>query len=509
MFRKIRIILGVVTLTLITFLFLDFSSLIPAEKIPIAKIQFVPALLSLSVGILVALLLLTLVLGRVYCSVICPLGVFQDVASRVSRLFVKKKKRFHYSPERKIIRYTVLALVVGTWLAGWSFLLGLLDPYGAYGRIATHLFRPVYLEGNNIIASLFNHFGVYTFYKADLFLLSASSLIVALLTFLIVGYLAWRYGRIWCNTFCPVGTVLGVLSRYSMFRIRFNDSCNHCGACSSSCKASCIDSKKETVDASRCVTCFNCTEVCKQNALTYSFAWKGIGNKEVAAAPSNPDDSRRRFLGTAGLTLLAAGTKIWAVSLPLKTNKPWTRKHPLSPPGSKSFSHLDAHCTSCHLCVSRCPSNVLKPSFMEYGLGGMMQPMMDFSHGFCNYDCTICSTVCPNGALKPLTVEQKHETQMGFVVFLRNNCVVYTDETFCGACSEHCPTQAVRMVPYKNDLTIPEVNPEICVGCGGCEYICPAKPSKAIFVQGNPVHQKAKAFEDKKQEDVKVDSFGF
>jgi len=117
-----------------------------------------------------------------------------------------------------------------------------------------------------------------------------------------------------------------------------------------------------------------------------------------------------------------------------------------------------------------------------------MQPMLSFEKGFCNYDCTICSDVCPSGALLPLTLEQKHVTQMGQVQFIIENCIVHTDGTSCGACSEHCPTQAVSMIPYKNDLTIPHINTEICVGCGGCEYVCPTMPYKAIYVEGIANH---------------------
>jgi MinD superfamily P-loop ATPase containing an inserted ferredoxin domain len=151
----------------------------------------------------------------------------------------------------------------------------------------------------------------------------------------------------------------------------------------------------------------------------------------------------------------------------------------------------------------------LNQSFTEYGLGGIMQPMMSFEKGFCNYDCTVCSHTCPNGAILPLTKEEKHLTQMGRVVFTMENCIVYNDETDCGACSEHCPTQAVKMVDYKDGLTIPSVNPDICVGCGGCEYVCPATPFKAINVEGNVVQLKAKPFKDENNKDVKVDSFGF
>lgn len=181
----------------------------------------------------------------------------------------------------------------------------------------------------------------------------------------------------------------------------------------------------------------------------------------------------------------------------------------ITPPGSISQEHFQAHCTSCHLCVSKCPSHVLKPAFMEYGLGGMMQPTVFFEKGFCNFDCTVCGDVCPNGAILPLTKEQKHLTQMGKVVFIEENCIVYRDGTSCGACSEHCPTQALSMIPFKDGLTIPHIDTEICVGCGGCEYVCPARPFRAVYIEGNAVQQEAKPFTDNHQEEIQVDDFGF
>lgn len=221
-----------------------------------------PALLALNVGVLVALLLLTLLFGRVYCSSICPMGIYQDMVAWLSRR-VNKKKRYRYSKAKNGLRIIVLASTVVAFIFGFTLLVGLLDPYGAYGRMVTHLLRPAYLAGNNLLASIFSSFNNFTFYKVNIYIVSVSSLVIALITLLGIGYMAWRGGRNYCNTVCPVGTILGFLSRYSLFKVKIDEAkCNACGLCAMKCKASCIDAKNKRVDYSRCVTCFNCLESC-------------------------------------------------------------------------------------------------------------------------------------------------------------------------------------------------------------------------------------------------------
>ena len=516
MLKKIRVTISVILFSLITLYFLDFAGFMPQKFSFLADIQFVPAILALNVVIIVALIVLTLLFGRVYCSSICPMGIYQDVIAWFSKKF-KRKKRYTFSKAKNVLRWSILAAVVVSFLFGFNFLLGLLDPYGAYGRMVTHIFRPAYLAGNNLLAAIFSKFQNFTFYKVSVYGLGIFSTIIALVTLVGIGFLAWKNGRTYCNTICPVGTVLGFISRFSLFKIQINhEKCNACGLCAMKCKASCIDSKKNRVDYSRCVTCFNCIESCNRNAVKYAPILpksQKVANPLVAYnydKENQPiDESKRRFLSATIITGLAAG-KLFAQEttgklLPKKDIK---RKTPIAPPGAISFDHLREKCISCHLCVSKCPSHVLKPSFLEYGLSGMMQPEMYFEHGFCNYDCTVCGDVCPTGALTALNVEAKHLTQMGRVKFTKENCIVYYDETNCGACSEHCPTQAVHMVPYKGVLTIPETDESICVGCGGCEYVCPAIPFKAIHVEGLAVQNKAQIKKDKK-EDIIIQDFGF
>lgn len=521
MLRKIRIGISVVLFALITFYFLDFANILPNSFHRLAHIQFVPAVLSLSIGILIVLIALTLLFGRIYCSTICPMGIWQDVIARISKSVGKKKKRYRYSPAKNILRWTVLGVTVIAAVCGFSVVLGLLDPYSAYGRIVVHIFKPVYMLGNNLLESVFSRFDNYTFYQVDTSVLSLSSLLIAILTFAAILILAWKHGRTWCNTICPVGTVLGFLSRYSLFKVRIDTAkCNGCGLCATKCKAACIHSKEHAIDYSRCVDCFDCLGACKQKALVYAPASKGqqrssATEKQPVATESSSvaaDSSKRRFLLAGLATAGAASTLLTKAQESIATmegKKAYKKENPITPPGSVSQKRFQQHCTSCHLCVSKCPSHVLKPAFMEYGLGGVMQPTVSFEKGFCNFDCTVCSDVCPNGAIPPLTVEQKHLTQMGYVVFIEENCIVLTDGTSCGACSEHCPTQAIAMVPYKDGLTLPHVNTEICVGCGGCEYVCPARPFRAVYIEGNPVQKEAKPFKESEEHKVEIDDFGF
>ncbi len=512
MLKKIRVVISVILFSSITLYFLDFANLLPKSFNVLTEIQLIPALLALNVFVLVALLVLTIVFGRVYCSSICPMGIYQDIVAWISKRFGKKKK-YTYSRAKTVVRWSVLGTTLVAFVFGFTFLFGLLDPYGAYGRLVIHLLRPVYLAGNNMLEAIFTSFNDYRFYQVGIYSLGLFSVIVALITLIAIGFLAWKNGRIYCNTICPVGTVLGFLSRFSIFKIRFADEkCNMCGLCSMKCKASCIDSKNKTVDHSRCVACFNCIEVCNRKAMIYaSFVLKKKKNKDTIPVFSyikedkRMNESKRRFLSATLLTSLAAGNLLAQKILPNYAPK---RRTPILPPGALNLEHFREKCISCHLCVSKCPSHVIKPAFLEYGLSGMMQPKLYFNHGFCNYDCTICCDVCPTDALTILTRDEKRHTQMGKVNFIRENCIVYYDETSCGACSEHCPTQAVHMVPYKNSLTIPTTNPDICVGCGGCEYVCPAIPYKAIYVEGLAAHNVIELKHDEVKE-VIVDEFGF
>ena len=510
--KTLRMGVSAVFFALIAFLFLDFwyfGAQSMAEEL--LYLQFVPSLLKFmktaafgATGFIVVLIL-TFLFGRVYCSTICPLGTLQDA---IGALFRKKRKHysFQYTAPHNLLRYTILALTVIFLVAGSGFLLNLLDPFSTFGRMVSNLLRPAALAVNNTAAIILEKLGVHSLYRIQWSVIAPISVGVSIGMLMLVSLLSARHGRLYCNTVCPVGALLGIVSKYSMLRIQINpDACKKCKLCENVCKAGCIDIQQKTVDVSRCVDCYNCFAVCRKNALRFENQWNRQSNRV------QPESGRRRFMvgmamGVAGMAVDAFGQTTTIQSQP--TTIPEQITTPVSPPGSVSVAHFTSTCTACHLCVSACPSRVLVPSFLQYGLSGMMQPRMDYHAGHCNYDCTVCLDVCPSGAILSLTPEEKKLTQLGVAKFIKENCVVYTDNTNCGACSEHCPTKAVNMVPYLNtatkQLVIPKVNPDICIGCGGCEYACPTKPYKAIYVEGNPVHKIAQKPVTKKI-DQKVD----
>ena len=490
MLRRIRIILASAMFIAITLLFLDFTGTMHHWLSWIPKLQLVEAVLAVNVIAIVLLVALTLVFGRIYCSIICPLGILQDLFGWLGKK--QKKNRYSYSKEVKWLRYPVLVLFVIAFFAGIGTLVQLLEPYSTFGIIATNLLQPVYQAGNNVLASIAEYYDSYAFYHSDIWLRSLPSLIISAVMLIVLGVLAWRNGRTYCNTFCPVGTVLSFLSRFSLLKIRFDaEKCKSCSLCSKNCKSACIDYKTHTVDASRCIVCGNCINACKHDALSYQA--------HKAHEPHKPHDaeglSRRSFLLSSTLLATAAlaqqKDKMMDGGLAeIEDKAAPKRQTPLVPPGALSLRNMEKRCTGCQLCISECPNEVLRPSSDWLHL---MQPVMSYERGFCRPECHRCSEVCPTGAIKPIDLEVKASTQIGHAVWIKKNCIPLTDGVECGNCARHCPTGAIEMVPSNPDDEespyIPAVNEAACIGCGACEYLCPARPFSAIYVEGHEVHK--------------------
>lgn len=523
MLRKVRIVLAMVFFISVTLLLLDFTGALHAYLGWMAKIQFIPAVLALNFCIVAGLLLLTLLFGRVYCSVICPLGVMQDIISWIhGRTKKKNLYRFKYRKPLTVLRYVVLAVFIAAMAFGVTSIAALIAPYSAYGRIATELFAPVYSGCNNLLAMIAAHFDSYAFYSTDVWIKSVPTFIAAVVTFVLLGALSWKWGRIWCNSICPVGSLLGLVSRISLFAPVIDaGKCRNCGLCERRCKSSCIYTLNHRIDYSRCVACMDCISTCRDGAIKYRFRYgknhvpteddrnvagsaavNTAGIRVKADAPAN--GTRRGFIKGTAVTLgtIAAGEAIRPVEaaaqqmkvdggfITLPEKKAPRRETPLKPAGSRSLKHFTDHCIACQLCVSSCPNRVLRPST---ALETLMQPEMSYEKGYCRPECTRCSSVCPAGAIVEVSREEKSSIQIGHATVDYSLCVADAEGVKCGNCARHCPVGAIRLVKKNPEdpesVRIPSVDEERCIGCGACEYNCPVSPLSAIHVEGHAVHR--------------------
>ena len=481
MLKKLRIALAALFFTGITLLLAGIGA---GWWGWMADVQFLPSVMrvigsatALNIAILAALVVLTLLLGRIYCSVICPLGVWQDIVNWISSRRKGKKRRFHYKKENRWLRNGIWVLYFAVLVADVQVAIALLAPYSAWGRIVQSILHPVGM-GWAVVA-------------------------VAAVTLVVTGLLAWIGGRTYCNTICPVGTTLGIFSNFTLFGPVIDaDKCTHCHGCEKQCKASCIDSENQKIDYSRCVDCFDCIDDCKFGAIRLGNTWKAAREnrqlatqKETADKKAEVDTSKRAFLAATGVTLGAVTLKAQEQKLDgglaaLEAKRKPERTERIVPAGARSLKDFYSRCTACQLCVANCPSGVLRPST---DLQHLMQPESSYEDGYCRPECVKCSEVCPAGAILPLTPEEKSVTHIGTAVVDYDLCVVNRDGVSCGNCARHCPAEAITMVPVdphdRHSLKTPAVIEEKCIGCGACEYLCPSRPFSAIHVNGLKVHR--------------------
>ena len=504
--KQARVVVSLVFLgaTLVVFL-LPGAEVTRWLTMPLVSFQIVPALVkhltgpglwTAGVAVVAAL---TLLFGRVYCSSICPLGTLQDLVIAYARRD-RRRRWFRYKEPDFLLHYGLLGAVALSFAAGTLLLLNLLEPFSNTGRMLEAFARPATLGLNNAGAFLLGLVDMYALVTKPIRLAPVGVLVGTLFFVAVVGVMSYRHGRLFCNTLCPAGALLGLVSRVAVFRIVIDrETCTECKLCEKVCKARCIDSERQHVDFGACVGCLNCLKACP----TVGMRFAGLRWRRQSQAVTGVDWPRRSFL--AGSVTSAAALLVGAPDSTRDTTAvAGTRTSAVTPPGSKGFRHFTSTCTACQLCVSACPTGVIRPAFLEYGLAGIMQPRMDYWTAYCTYDCVQCTTVCPSGALTLLPVEEKHLVQLGKSTFVKDDCIVVAKKKDCGACSEHCPTKAVRMIPYEGKLMIPELNNEICIGCGACEYPCPTRPRKAIYVTGNPVHLQAKPPVIEKLEEQKI-----
>ncbi len=459
----------------------------------IGTVQFFPALirqLALPAVISVAfvgLVLLALVGGRVYCSTICPLGVYQDLVIWLRRR-LERRVRYRYRRPMHAWLYGILAVGSVAGISGSLLVLNALEPFANFGRMMTDVAAPALSAVSNAAAFLLSRMGMYAIVHVPLenIELIAVSGAIAFLTFITI--LSYRSGRMFCNLLCPTGAVLSLLSRISVYRLQIvESSCKGCGICERACKANCIDTDAMRIDWSACIGCYDCAAVCPTDGVVFANRY---GRSAVSDAAL--EQGRRQVLGAIAGSALLGGIRTVPAEKDstLAPDYVTSRRTAISPPGSGSRNRFSDLCIACHACVSACPAKVITPALHEYGWSGVFQARMNYDAGYCTFDCVACGSACPTGAIQPIAVAEKHLVQIGTATFVKADCVVETKKTDCGACSEHCPTKAVRMVPF-GKLFVPEVKSEYCVGCGACEHACPTRPRKAIYVVAKEQHGRA------------------
>lgn len=490
MLRKGRIVFSWLFLAVMT---LTFCGVIVTA---FPKWQVMPALLAGNFIALAFWLVLTVLFGRVYCSIICPLGIAQDFVSWLAERRNGKSHSFSFQPERRLLRYGVLALTALTMLAaGTPLLAGILDPYSIYGRIVTDFLSIPARMLWNVAASLGAIHG-FVLARIDMLPIVGGAAALAAVQFVLIAVLAWRYGRWYCNNLCPVGTLLGTVSRVSLFRPAIvHGDCIHCGLCERTCRASCIDISHGRIDTSRCVDCFDCVAICPKGAIKFvrsnaidaegegrtgvlSPVQKGkpsVADKSKDSREADTELSRRQLLASSAAAIGAAAvTLIHPQRLLSGQDETKMRTNEVRPPGAAA--DFATRCTSCHICVNRCPSGVLVSATLENGILQFGEPYLDFSRGYCVYNCNFCTQACPAGAIQPLDLARKQQTKIGVAHYVQSRCLITTEGIVCGNCARHCPTKAIDMVEAEDGHSYPQVNKGLCIGCGACEYHCPAKP---------------------------------
>ena len=387
--------------------------------VAIFDVQFMAAVQSALIGstaalvIMIALILITLLLGRVYCSTLCPLGLYQELLMMLFMPFYKKRKNSGHVQRHWSAAYVIMVLLWGSLIGGTAIVMRYFEPYSVAGNA---LSGAAYGIGFAIVLA------VLVFFKK----------------------------RFFCTHLCPVGAVLGLISRFSLFKIRIDaDKCKMCSLCARVCPASCIDFKNHEVDNEMCLKCFKCLGHCQHGALRYGLK----GSEEP------PFDAKRRDLVKGGILLVMFGTALgWGADLCLKVGAKF--KKILLPAGAGHAADFANCCLNCNLCVKNCPAKIIKPATQEIPF-----VHLDYSHGYCRYDCHRCSEVCPSGAITKISLAEKQKTKLATAMIDENKCIK------CGICAKECPVKAIDKEP----MAYPLVRFDQCIGCGKCGNMCPVK----------------------------------
>lgn len=442
-------------------------------------------LLSSSVALI--LVILTLVFGRAWCGWLCPLGTTLDI-------FAPRRRRGRAAqpdlPDQlRSLKYGLLLVIVFAALMGNLTLL-IFDPLTILFRTLTASILPATDQVITAIERALYQVpilaGPVTAFDSLIrpvilppeALYYRQAILYALVFGAILG-LNWIAPRFWCRYLCPLGALLGILSKAALLRREVGEGCKGCAICGQVCPTGTIDPQRNYAsDPSECTMCLDCIQACPRSSIDFIPALAPAALREY-------DPNRRRTLVSLGLA--AAGVAV------LRSEALVKREHPfaLRPPGARE-NDLLSKCVRCAECMRACPTSALQPALGESGIEGLWTPVLIPRLGYCDYSCNACGQVCPVQAIPPLSLEEKREQVLGKAYIDQNRCIAWADHTDCIVCEEMCPlpAKAIRLettrmaLPGKEavEVQLPYVDRELCIGCGICEYKCPVNGEAAIRV---------------------------
>jgi MauM/NapG family ferredoxin protein len=454
-------------------IFLQSDPLVALSALLAAKTWFLEATWALLV------VFLTLLAGRAFCGWICPMGTTIDVSDRL--FFAKTRAR--PTTERSRWKYYVLAAVIASALFG-AQLAYLMDPIVVLTRTLTlAVFGPVTALANVFAAE-------YTYLQTRVGFLArwpqfppvpqqayfgmgwvALAILVGLLA---LGSVEKRF---WCRNLCPLGALLGVVSRIPLLRRRVGDNCTSCKRCVRDCSTGAIDPEDpKTHRIAECIQCYKCAAVCPEEAVRF------VPQLSLSGREARLDLSRRRLLafGAAGLGWAAMAHAAPAAKTTVIGNVSASPQL-IRPPGAVPEPEFLDRCVRCQQCVKACPTNGLQPALSEAGIDGFWTPVLVPRIGPCSEKCNLCSQICPTDAIEPIRVEDKPAIFIGQATIDRSSCIVWANDKQCLVCDEVCPYKAVEQKIVEGKKR-PTVNEHTCTGCGECEKNCPVQPLAAIRV---------------------------
>ena len=431
-------------------------------------------------------LVASLIVGRSFCGWFCPMGTLLDSARTVIRPL----------PKPSPTRYPHLALIVFLFILISSFLgfpiVGYIDPFSLLVRAFTQAIYPA-LNSLNVTFFTFTYDSappfinmvtepLYGVLKQSVLPFEQKYYELAILSFMMfvaLFLLEFSQRRFFCRNLCPLGALIGLVSRYGILNLAGGDTtCGKCRLCSQVCRMGAVDENR-SIQMGSCNLCMTCLVTCPRQIITFK---KPLPRKN----PHEVSLSRRQFIGT-----VAVGALVPAI-LPVRNVNSEQRSRLIRPPGARAEHEFLDRCVRCAECIQVCIGNALHPAFLQSGIEGIFTPYLLARTGYCEFNCTLCGQVCPTGAIQELSTIVKQKTKIGHAWFDKNLCLPYAKGIPCIVCEEHCPTpqKAImfRKVTVLNDsgnevvVKQPYIVDELCIGCGICETKCPVPGRSAVIV---------------------------